>query len=564
MSSSLRFRIVLMFVLVAFALAAVGRAQRVDNRKGADPSVDYSQLAKYGPWDDRNYNLTRKDLVWFAPNEEELLDPVPAFFRVALRKGHPDMLRSGPAQYPRSALQIFYQEHGGYLVSGKLYRNVIRQNGRFLVVQERGITPEEWQAQQKALTSDVRVTSPTGAAESAVKIHPSNTNLVIAGSNGPSGGQRMHFSTNGGSSWTQAADLPQGGTCCDPTVDWSSDGAFAYAATLGSCTFRGCAVWFYRSNDAGQTWNGLESTTPGDPRRELTKRGSDKEFLHVDKHAGSAFKDNLYLTWHDSNVMKFSRSTDFGNTWSAILTLSASGQNGIGSDITTDKNGNVFYFWPAFSARRIFVRKSIDGGASFQPAVTAGITQDGFDFAIPSMETRRAFIYVAADADLTNGPFANSVYAAWTDTTAPEVAAAANNHARIQVAYSRDGGATWTATTPHSTLDSALVDRFHPWLAVGPDGRVYVIYYDTTRDPTRVAVDIYYSVSSDGAQTWSLPARLTSVLSPQIDTSFEWGDYNGLDVIGTQLIGVFTDNRNETGAATDSVDIYGVGLNPPL
>ncbi len=85
-------------------------------------------------------------------------------------------------------------------------------------------------------------------------------------------------------------------------------------------------------------------------------------------------------------------------------------------------------------------------------------------------------------------------------------------------------------------------------------------FYDTRRSPTRVGVDIFYSVSSDGGDTWPTPVRLTSVLSPQIDTGFEWGDYNGLDVVGSQLITIFTDNRNEGGGGTDSVDVYAAGL----
>jgi hypothetical protein len=187
-------------------------------------------------------------------------------------------------------------------------------------------------------------------------------------------------------------------------------------------------------------------------------------------------------------------------------------------------------------------------------------TQDGYDFAIPAMETRRAFIYASADADLSSGAFANSVYVAWTDTTAAESATPANNHARIRVAFSRDGGVTWTVRTPHETADANTVDRFHPWLGVGPDGKVYVMFYDTRRSATRVGVDIFYSVSSDGGNTWPTPVRLTSVLSPQIDTSFEWGDYNGLDIVGNQLITIFTDNRNESGGTTDSVDVYAAGL----
>lgn len=80
---------------------------------GIDQRVDYRSLTKYGPWDDRNYELTAEDLQYLAPNEEELRDPIPAFFRVELRKEMPHLRRSGPAQYPRSALQLFEIRYGG-------------------------------------------------------------------------------------------------------------------------------------------------------------------------------------------------------------------------------------------------------------------------------------------------------------------------------------------------------------------------------------------------------------------------------------------------------------------
>ena len=76
-------------------------------------------------------------------------------------------------------------------------------------------------------------------------------------------------------------------------MDWKSDGTIAHTATLGNCGNSGCAIWYYRSNDGGKTWNGLESVTPGDPRRELTTSGSDKEFLHVDQYASSPHRDNV-------------------------------------------------------------------------------------------------------------------------------------------------------------------------------------------------------------------------------------------------------------------------------
>lgn len=535
-----------------------GRTVAVDPARGVDTSVDYASLTRFGPWDDRNYALNAADLALLAPNEAELQAPIPAFFRVALRKANPDSPKDGPVQYPRSAFNAFRILHGGYLLDGTLYPGTTWVGGRYLVEKKDGIPQESFTPNAGFVSGEVRVTSPNGAAESAVKIHPTDTSKVVAGTNGPGGGQQMHYSTDGGETWTQVP-LPSSGTCCDPAVDWSSDGRYAYTTTLGNCLF-GCGVWFFRSADGGVTWNSLETETPGNPRRVIASSGGDKEFLHVDKSPASPYKDNLYVTWHNSNVLQFSRSTDFGNSWSPQSFSSLSEDRGIGSDIATDAAGNVYYFWPAFNSKTIRLRKSTNGGVSFGSTVIVANTQDGYDFAIPAMESRRAFIYVAADADLSGGPFHNSVYAAWTDTTAPETSPASANHARIQVAYSRDGGATWVTKTPHEIADQLTVDRFHPWLGVGPDGTVHVAFYDTRRDTSRTSVDFFYSKSTDGGQTWSTPERLTTAQSPNIADGFEWGDYNGLDVVMSDLITVFTDNRSESGGTGDSVDVYAAGL----
>ena len=543
------------------ALAATGKAPAVpvsiDAAKGVDARVDYSKLTLIGPWDDRNYKLTLKDLALLAPNESEQRDPIPAFFRVEMRRANPGLRRTGEGQYPRSALQIFYLLHKGYQIDGKYYERATIRDGAFVVLPNRPGFEEE-DDPLRALSGNTRVTSPVGAAESAIKIHPLDGNKVIAGSNGPGSGQIMHFSTNGGSTWTQAAALPLGSTCCDPTIDYSADGTKAYTSTLGGCGASACNVWVYRSADGGATWTDLQTVTPGDPRREVTSGGiSDKEFIHVDKFGTSPRKDNVYLTWHDNNILKFSRSTDFGNTWSAPLTMSSgAAQEGIGSDIATDKSGNVYYFWPTVTGKTTLVRKSTDGGATFAAAVTVATNQDGYDFNIPAMETRRAFQYVSADVDLTNGAFANRIYVAWTDTTAAESATAANNHGRIRVAYSSDGGATWTVRTPHETADANTVDRFHQWLGVGSDGTVHVMFYDTRQNAARTSVDIYYSKSTDGGNTWTTPTRATTATSPHIEDSFQWGDYNGLDVLGSQVLGIFTDNRNESAGSADSIDVY--------
>ena len=85
----------------------------IEQSAGVDPRVDYASLTAFGPWDDRNYALTAEDLQYLAPDEHELHDPIPAFFRVELRKEMPNLRRSGQGQYPRSAVSLFERRHGG-------------------------------------------------------------------------------------------------------------------------------------------------------------------------------------------------------------------------------------------------------------------------------------------------------------------------------------------------------------------------------------------------------------------------------------------------------------------
>lgn len=531
---------------------AVHAQQTINPARGVDPGVSYADLTFLGPWDDRNYQLTRADLALLSPTEAEQRVAIPAFYRVMLRRQFPDLPRSGDPQYPRSALNYFNQRFGGYLIDGKLYDDVrIDKDGRFEVVLENAITPEQLPMIHLGALLENTLVNPVGsAAESAVSISPVNPDVVVAGLNGS--GQDMYWSTDAGNTWTESTPL-FGSTCCDPAMAWSSDGSLAYAVALG-----GNDVWFYRSSDNGQTWTDLETDTPGDPRRELagpTSALDDKEYIHVDNHPDSPFQDRIYITWHQSNVLQFAMSNDDGNTFS---TISFNGEPlGIGSDITTDRNGVVYHFWPATQTREIRMNRSTDGGVSFSPSTLVSATNAGFDFPLPSIEVRNAFVYVAADVDNTGGPFDGRIYAAWTDTTAPDNNSNAQaNHARIVVAHSTDGGTTWQQTIPHETADELTVDRWHQWLKVGPDGTVHVAYYDTRQFPDRSGVDFYYSMSTDGGVSFSAPVRLTNESSPNASGNFEFGDYNGLDISSDgNGIAIFSDNRPEDGGSP-SIDVY--------
>lgn len=559
----------LALLLFGWALSLASRpvaGQEIHQGRGVDPRVDYAALTKIGPWDDRNYQLTAEDVKLLGPNEEKLgAQAVPAFFRIELRRHNPKIGHGG-VLYPLSSYEVFRRRHGGYQVEGKVYRRALRQGDRWVVVEDSAEdeTDEEAVAVGKQLAGDAQVT-PLGGAESAIKINPLNKNKVIAGSNHWVFGQQMYRSNDGGESWVFAAPLPTddllgSDVCCDPTVEWSADGSLAYTATIGFSPQGACCdVWFYRSSDDGATWKDL-GTPPLmlNNRRELAPLyTADKEFLHVDRSPNSPHLDNIYLTWHESNDLKFARSTDFGNTWSFPSSISSgTSQKGIGSDITSDRNGNLFYFWPSHTSQRILFARSTNGGVSFAPAAQVATTFGSFTFPIPAMFQRYAFISASADTDVTTGPFSNRVYVTWTDLTASDTGNPTTNHARVRVAFSANQGATWTAVTPHSTADASTVDRFHSALAVDSLGTVHLIYYETVPGTSRMAVRVMHQRSVNGGNAWSAPEELTSDISTVIFDSFQLGDYNGLDVVGNLALASFTDNRSENGSPGDSVDIY--------
>ena len=547
-SAALRaFSMLFSFACLAAIHASAFAANRVVQSRGADPNLDYASLVAVGPWDDRNYSLKLADIAVLSDDETSARDPVPAFFRVELRRANPGLQTSGPAQYPRSALQRFLIKHHGYLINGRLYHDLkLDAEGNYEVILKDGVTENQYA--KSVLATEIRVSGPAhGAAETAIAINPANTTLVVAGSNGPSGGQKMWYSSDSGASWTQSAPLTGSGICCDPTVAWAGDGSIAYSATLGN------GVYVYRSLDNGATWSApvIVPTTDGNV---------DKEYLHVDTEPTSPYYENVYVCWHLNNVQKFSRSIDSGVSFQTPVTFgSSSTDRGIGCDVTTDSSGNIYYLYPVTSARTISLLKSSDGGVTFAPRSTVTSTQGSFDFPIPAMPIRRAFIYVSADVDLSDSAYRDTIYVAYTDTTGPESATPANNHSRIQVAYSRDGGATWQVRTPHSTTDANTVDRFHPWMKVDDNGRVHVVFYDTINNAERTGVDYYYSYSENGGDGWSTPTRLTSINMPKPTNSFEWGDYNGMDMILSQALGIYTDNRDEGDGSGISRDAYAVG-----
>ena len=512
----------------------------IQQSRGVDSSVDYAALVRFGPWDDRNYDLTAADIA-LLPENDRVVRGVPAFFKVLKRK---EMAAEGfpiGEFYPREFSKEFPMRFGGLLQNGTLHRTGLGiyshpdpQNPPKPLIYATDPLPH-------AVPVEGEGPMAQGDNETGIEFNPVNPNIVIAGSNGP-GGQDMNYSHDGGVTWFYGGSLPQ--SCCDPASDWSSDGTVAYTATLAGSS--GWRTVVHRSTNNGQNWG---------PGYVVSSGSSDKEYIHVDKSPSSPYQDNVYVTWHQGNVMHFARSTDRAVTFQTPLVFS-SAPTGIGSDITTDASGRIYYAWPSLTSSAIYVSTSTDGGVSFNPPVMARDLHGRFDFAIPSMESRRAFIYVSADTDQSGGPNDGRVYLAYTDE-APNSpgnggGSASASHGWVQVIYSDDQGATWqVAATPHSTTDQATVDRYHPWLDVDHNGIVHVGFYDTRNSTNRTGVDFYYVYSADGGATWTNETRVSAIVSQNITNGQEWGDYNGLSVSRANTVAMsWTDNRIPSGGSS--------------
>ena len=86
--------------------------------------------------------------------------------------------------------------------------------------------------------------------------------------------------------------------------------------------------------------------------------------------------------------------------------------------------------------------------------------------------------------------------------------------AAIGVRVSPDGGVSWRSVHLPEMTECTPVHRFasDPWVSIGPDGRIYLAALVGRERVTGGAVttQVAITTSSDGGETWSVPARLSA------------------------------------------------------
>jgi hypothetical protein len=172
---------------------------------------------------------------------------------------------------------------------------------------------------------------------------------------------------------------------------------------------------------------------------------------------------------------------------------------GFGPSMAVDDKGTVYAAWPTTYANltprpagALVVSKSTDQGKTW---TTSPITP--FDFKVGSFVTvvwspkggPQGTLHLVSDG--SENPTLNGV----TD---------------IYYYRSTDGGRTWTDRKNVTDDDpSQLFAQVYPNIAVAPDGRVDIAFFDTRNDPGTRSNDVYYTSSSDNGTTWSKNLRIT-------------------------------------------------------
>ena len=439
--------------------------------------------------------------------------------------------------------------------------------------------------------------------EPTVAVDPTNTQIVVAGSNDYCASivnnevwAGYYRSTNGGQTWslslvpgypddTSAAGVasPVHGTCGasgDPTQSFDGDGNLFYGFICfnRSKPISG-GVYVAKYTGHGATYDRTVLVKRGTPSGLFTTGlFQDKINLTADQTDGE-FAGNVYVAWSQytgfagtNNAVLFSRSTDQGLSYSSPFKVTPN-EHGTASfvDLAVGPDGTVYLTYLTYpSSSRptadVWLLRSDDGGVSFtSPSHVASI--ELFD--------SNQFAGATGTVDCGDGPFicesgftfsrffSNSAVAADEDGVhvvwASELATGQN---KVFVRNSTDGGETFDSA---ATLDGVTVG--HQWFpdVASAEGVLSVIFYDSRTDPAYApdrppgntaaglnsgnVVQARVAQSSDGGETWSEQVVSTAGSNFGWKTHGSrrvgfWGDYLYVSSVPGAVNVVWTDSRD--------------------
>ena len=423
--------------------------------------------------------------------------------------------------------------------------------------------------QPRAPYENIRVSNDTYLAHSEPMLaeDPANPLHLVGGSKFFTDPAHYRFqigyyaSFDGGCTWTDGgilAGFRKDILTSDPSFAFGPNNQ-VYASVLNSVPgLKGeSGINVFTSTDGGKTFGAPTSVFSNATGRIF----SDKPWIGVDNTTGP-HRGNIYVVWsydHGASCdgagycqqeLAFSRSTDGGNTFSAVQliegkasyctdavpgrqTHSTACDEALGAIPVVEPDGTIavaFAYEDPINLSvptHLLVVTSPDGGNTWtQPALAATI-HDTIGVFPPEKYRTASLPAIACD------PHTGQLYLAWADK--------GKRDADILLTTSIDSGQTWS--TPVRVNDDPLEDganQFQPQLAIAPDGVVSVSFFDTRLDPQHRLIDVYLAQSIDKGVSFLKNIRVTTQSwDPAVDAPV---DGNGLQFIGDYQ-GLSSDNH---------------------
>ena len=365
----------------------------------------------------------------------------------------------------------------------------------------------------------------------SLHLHP---NEVVGGWNDYRMGQYrtgISVSNDYGQTWTDMLLRPpaghEGSTEGDPMTCYDNRTGTLWAGGM-SWTGNG-GVFVARKNPGASTFQPSVMT--------IVDGGIDKGWLAAGIEPGDPDSTRVYHTFNYGSQY----STDMGDSWTSPTSLGS----GIGFLPRVGPGGELYVaYWDYYDG--VMLRRSLNGGVSFDPAITIATRMDVWDthgsdrfpgtFRVPSLN------YLAVD------PNDGTLYCAYFDTTNWD---GGNRNVDIYLTISTDQGSNWSTPQVVNGDSSPAGDQFWPWIEVDQEGRLHLLYLDTRHTVQNDGVqhgmfDAYYALSVDGGASFTeyrlTPASFDSYYAGGSGQFL--GDYMGLAVGGDYVYPCYPSTQN--------------------
>lgn len=364
--------------------------------------------------------------------------------------------------------------------------------------------------------------------EVTIAVNPKDPNNLVAGSNL----RYFYYSHDCGKTWTQGVLSSVYGVWGDPSIAFNGKGEVFFAHLSnplhGDWVDR---IVVQKSVDKGETWNDGAGVGLNPPKDQ------DKEWIVADL-TNSEYRNNLYISWtefdhygstdtEDSTRILFSRSENFGESWSDPVRISDKGGDCIDNDNTVEgavptvgPEGEIYISWAGSS--RIMFDRSFDGGVTFGKDIFVTDQPGGWTTIVPGMNRCNGLPVTVCD--ISNSPHRGTVYILWSDDR--------NGDYDIFITKSIDCGVSWSEAKQVNN-DVSSRDQFFPWIAVDPvTGNLYVDFYDR-RNTSGLATEVYMAVSRDGGESFTNIKISETAFTPNSAVFF--GDYINITALNGRV-----------------------------